>query len=116
VGRSQAPAPDTEVPRPTRQTSKSTAKSIVTYEPGANFVDATLRVVVEQSAGTVISFQPAHLHGTSIGYGASNDIISINFSKRVGDAWAEARASGHSVSILSRARDEEGAGLDEDVD
>lgn len=119
VGRSitpQEPATDAEMLRSTRQTPKSAAKCQVVYKPGANFVDAGLHVVVEQSIGTVVSFQPAHLHGTSIGYGASNAIISINFSQRIKDAWDEAQANGHSVSIISGHGKQNSVGLEGDID
>lgn len=71
-------------------------------EPGANFVDVTIRVVVKQNVGTAISFNPTHFHGTTKGHGASNAIISVTFSKSVGDAWGEARSNGSAVSILSK--------------
>ncbi|KAF8200098.1 hypothetical protein BJ912DRAFT_621791 [Pholiota molesta] len=102
------------------RTRNAIAKPPVVHKPGANFVDATLRVVVEQASGTIISFQPDHLHGTSRGYGASNAIISINFSKRVGDAWADAQAAVADgkplVYELFGQYNREGAGLDEEND
>jgi hypothetical protein len=58
--------------------------------PGASFVDVDLRVAVLQSPGTALAFQPARLHGTTIGQGARNHNIAISFSKRVADAWKEA--------------------------
>lgn len=82
------------------QKSTSDTKT-ASYPPGSSFVDASLRVVVKQSVGTAMSFQPAYLHGTSIGHGASNAIISITFTQRVADAWAEMRAQGTQVSILT---------------
>lgn len=55
--------------------------------PGQNFVDLDLRVLVKQAERTVCAFQPDHLHGTTVGNGAVNHTISINFSRRLADAW-----------------------------
>jgi hypothetical protein len=65
--------------------------------PGASFVDVGLRVAVLQSAGTAIAFQPARLHGTTVGQGAINHNITISFSQRIADAWKEAAESDKAV-------------------
>ena len=65
--------------------------------PGAAFVDVGLHVAVLQSPGTAIGFQPARLHGTTVGHGAKNDNITISFSKWIADAWNEATASARVV-------------------
>ena len=57
---------------------------------GSSFIDISLKVAVQQDAGTVLTFKPDHLHGTSLSHGASNAIIVITFSRRVSDGWAEA--------------------------
>ena len=57
---------------------------------GASFVDVDLQVAVLQSRGTALAFQPARLHGTTIGQGAVNHNITCSFSQRIADAWKEA--------------------------
>jgi hypothetical protein len=61
------------------------------------FVDVDLHVAVLQSPGTAIGFQPARLHGTTIGNGARNHNITTSFSQRVAVAWNEAKASAKAV-------------------
>ncbi len=50
---------------------------------GANFVDVTLKVVVQQAQGTMLAFQSDHIHGTTVSYGTVNHIIAITFSKSI---------------------------------
>ena len=68
---------------------------------GSSFVDIGLKVAVRQDRGTVTAFRPEYLHGTTLAYGAINSIIAITFSKRVGDAWKEARHG--SISVDAQA-------------
>lgn len=120
VGREFAPTPSEEVvpPRNLRSTqqhsgpaSRQSQKSA--YKPGANFVDATLRVVVEQDPATLIAFQPGNVHGTSKGNNlVGNAMITITFSQKVGDEWAKARRDGHPMVSALPAR-KNGAGIDE---
>ena len=56
---------------------------------GANFVDASLRVVVKQAKGTLMVFRPEFYHGTTLAAGAINCAVTYAFSKRVVDAWRE---------------------------
>jgi len=58
--------------------------------PGSSFVDIGLKVVVHQARGTVMAFQPEHLHGTTIAHGAINTGMSISFSRCVSEAWKDA--------------------------
>ncbi|KAF8804648.1 hypothetical protein BYT27DRAFT_7225275 [Phlegmacium glaucopus] len=76
--------------------------------PGATFVDVDLRVAVLQSPATGIGFQPARLHGTTLGHGTINHNISITFSQRVADAWSE--ATGSNKAVISGEGAGEGAG------
>ena len=57
---------------------------------GASFVNVDLQVAVFQCRGTAFAFQPARLHGTTIGQGAVNHNITCRFSQRIADAWKEA--------------------------
>jgi hypothetical protein len=66
-------------------------------QPGAAFVDLDLRVAVLQSPGTAIGFQPARLHGTTVGHGAVNHNITISFSQQVANAWSAATTSAKAV-------------------
>ncbi|KAK6971426.1 hypothetical protein R3P38DRAFT_2479492, partial [Favolaschia claudopus] len=47
---------------------------------GGNFVDMSLRVVVEQATGTLFIFDPTHKHGTTRLCGAHNYTESFTFS------------------------------------
>jgi hypothetical protein len=58
---------------------------------GSSFVDVTLKVAVQQDAGTTIAFKPEYLHGTALSHGEGNSIVAITFSRRVSDAWLEAQ-------------------------
>ena len=58
---------------------------------GANFVDASLKVVVKQAAGTLMVFKPNYYHGTTLPVGALNHAITYAFSKRVADASRKMR-------------------------
>lgn len=64
---------------------------------GANFVDAVLKVVVVNARGSVISFIPAHLHGTTVTCGTFNDGFTFAFSKKLGDSLAELDADGRAT-------------------
>jgi hypothetical protein len=70
--------------------------------PGAAFVNADLRVAVLQSQGTAIGFEPARLHGTTVGHGAKNNNITISFSQWIADAWNEATTSNKAVIAGAR--------------
>jgi hypothetical protein len=71
--------------------------------PGASFVDIGLGVVVHQATGTMMAFQPEHLHGTMAAYGAINLSIAITFSQHVGDAWEDAKKLEGKVEVVSKA-------------
>lgn len=74
---------------------------------GSSFVDIGLKVVVHQSTGTVTAFKPEHLHGTTVSHGLANSILAISFSRRVGDAWAEAAArDGKPVIAYEKVEDQ----------
>jgi hypothetical protein len=70
--------------------------------PGASFVDIGLGVVVRQATGTMMAFQPEHLHGTTTAYGAINLGMAITFSRRVGDAWEDAKKLKGKVEVVSK--------------
>ncbi|EMD30816.1 hypothetical protein CERSUDRAFT_145806 [Gelatoporia subvermispora B] len=57
---------------------------------GANFVDASLHVIVKQDVATLMAFKPDFLHGTTLAHGAINYSITIAFSQRLSDAWEQA--------------------------
>jgi len=75
-----------------------TSTSALSEQPGANFVDADLKVVVQQAPGTAFAFRPDFTHGTTLCNGAVNFGISIAFSERVGKAWEKAQQG---ISIIS---------------
>ena len=88
---------------PTCGASKQASTSQKISQPfidggGANFVDATLKVVVKAAVGTLFIFQPDQLHGTTLAYGAVNHNIAITFSQRVADEYREVLAKGQSIS------------------
>ncbi|KAF8074558.1 hypothetical protein FPV67DRAFT_1574567 [Lyophyllum atratum] len=74
---------------------------------GANFVDASLGVVVKQAKGTIFGFKPEYLHGTTKSYGVLNHAVTITFSRRVADAWLELEAADR-IKIESSAGAGEG--------
>jgi len=73
--------------------------------PGASFVDVGLKVVVRQATGTIMAFQPEQLHGTTISNGAVNTGMAITFSRRVGDAWNDAKKLQGKVDVEAEAMD-----------
>lgn len=79
----------TQVPQPTRTRSDHSSKEIQEFlmtwpqEGGANFVDITLQVLVEQEPGTTMFFRPNYLHGTTLACGAVNSAITFAFSERL---------------------------------
>ena len=50
-------------------------------------MDLNLQVLVKQAEHTAIAFQPDHFHGTTVSNGATNHIISIDFSCWLAEAW-----------------------------
>ena len=66
-------------------------------EGGANFIDATLKVVVKAAPGTLFVFKPEQLHGTTLSHGAVNHNIAITFSQRVADGYREVHQKGQAV-------------------
>ena len=70
--------------------------------PGSSFVDIGLKVVIRQATGTMMAFQPEHLHGTTFSHGAVNTSMIISFSRRVGDAWKEAQELEGRVQVISK--------------
>lgn len=77
--------------KPDASSSIASQKSAKLAGGGANFVDAGLKVVVKQAAGTLMVFRPAHPHGTTAAEGMSNRAISITFSQRILDAYEVAK-------------------------
>lgn len=73
-------------------TSLASQKATGLSGGGANFVDAGLKVVVKQAAGTLMIFRPEHHHGTTAAEGMSNRAVSITFSQRILDAFEKAMA------------------------
>ena len=70
------------------QENKTLSESLTwSWAPGQNFVDLNLQVLVKQAECTAIAFQPDHLYGTTVGNGATNHIISINFLCWLAEAW-----------------------------
>src|SRR5258708_17946890 len=72
--------------------------------PGASFVDIGLGVVVRQATGTMMAFQPEHLHGTTPAYGAINLGMAITFSRRVCEAFEHAKKLEGQVGVVSKPR------------
>ena len=50
---------------------------------GGNFVDVTLRVIVQQAPGTMVAFDAQQYHGTTLSHGVSNCGVSIVFVREV---------------------------------
>lgn len=69
---------------------------------GSSFVDVGLQVVVRHATGSMMAFQPGHLHGTTMAEGAVNMGLLISFSRRVCDAWKEAQELEGQVQIISK--------------
>ena len=69
---------------------------------GANFVDASLQVVVKQAKGTLMVFRPQFYHGTTLAAGAVNHAVTYAFSKRVCDGWRDMQKK-KGVEILDEA-------------
>jgi hypothetical protein len=79
--------------------------------PGGNFVDVSLRVVVEQAAGTLMAFEPEYPHGTTQLNGAHNCMCAITFSLHILEAYEKAvAAKGVTVESGSGAGKGPGAG------
>ena len=68
--------------------------------PGSSFVDIGLKVVVRQATGTMMAFQPECLHGTTSAHGAVNNSIIISFSRRIHDAWEDAKKLHGQVQVV----------------
>jgi len=66
-------------------------------------VDISLKVLVRQKAGTVMAFQPDFLHGTTLTSDAINKGIAICFSRRVREAWEEAKKTDGGASVIAAA-------------
>ncbi|KAK7036891.1 hypothetical protein R3P38DRAFT_2517117, partial [Favolaschia claudopus] len=62
---------------------------------GGNFVDMSLRVVIEQATGTLFMFNPTHRHGTTRLCGAHNYTASFTFSQHIKDAFDKANKGPH---------------------
>jgi hypothetical protein len=56
------------------------------------------------------AFQPMFLHGTTLTSNTINKGIAICFSRRVSEAWKEAKDTDEGVAIISAA----GADMDKD--
>jgi hypothetical protein len=61
---------------------------------GGNFADVSLRVAVEQAAGTLMAFQPEFPHGTTELDGAHSRTCAITFSAHILKAYEKAMAAG----------------------
>ena len=70
---------------------------------GSSFVDVGLKVLVRQKAGTVMAFQPDFLPGTTLTNAAINKGVAICFSRRVGEAWQEAKKRDGGASVIAAA-------------
>lgn len=68
--------------------------------PGSSFVDIGLKVVVRQATGTMTAFQPEYLHGTTVAHGAVNSSMIISFSRRITDAWEDAKKLHGKVQVV----------------
>jgi hypothetical protein len=77
---------------------------------GGNFVDITLRVVVEQATGTLMAFCPKFRHGTTRLCGAHNRIVAITFSSHILKAYETAMRAG-GCKLVSGAGAGEGSSL-----
>ncbi|KAJ7737977.1 hypothetical protein B0H16DRAFT_1571330 [Mycena metata] len=62
---------------------------------GGNFVQMSLKVVVKQATGTLLSFDPSFQHGTTRLCGGHNCTITIAFSARIKDAFEYAKNGFH---------------------
>ncbi|KAK6972311.1 hypothetical protein R3P38DRAFT_2668552 [Favolaschia claudopus] len=71
--------------------TSSPAVSAPSMPGGGNFVDMSLRVVVEQATGTLFIFDPTHKHGTTRLCGAHNYTASFTFSQRIMEAFEKAK-------------------------
>ncbi|KAJ7190609.1 hypothetical protein GGX14DRAFT_603942 [Mycena pura] len=58
---------------------------------GGHFVDMSLKVVVEQAAGTLLNFDSTKPHGTTRLCGAHNYTVSITFSAHIMAAFEKAK-------------------------
>ena len=70
--------------------------------PGSTFVDVGLKVAVRQATGTMTAFQPEHLHGTTSARGAVNTTMIISFSRRINDAWEDAKKLHGQVQVVPK--------------
>lgn len=70
-----------------------------TVHHGGNFVDLNLEVVVQQATGTVMAFQPQHLHGTTLTARSMNYILSLSSTERVRAGFL------HTVDTVARFLD-----------
>ena len=53
-----------------------------------------------------MAFQPEQLHGTTIANGAVNTGMAITFSRRVGDAWKDAKELKGKVDVVAETVDD----------
>ena len=84
-------------------TSQTISGTQIQSFPGSSFVDVGLKVVVRQATGTMMAFQPEQLHGTTIANGAVNTGMAITFSRRVSDAWNDAKELQGKVDVEAEA-------------
>ncbi|TCD60052.1 hypothetical protein EIP91_010799 [Steccherinum ochraceum] len=87
----------------------NTVKEVQTRWPeggGANFVDVGLMVVIKQAAGTLMIFQPDHMHGTTLACGATNWAMTLAFSKPIMQVFEEMIAR----NIEAEIQEKEGVG------
>ncbi|KAG8957890.1 hypothetical protein FRC03_009707 [Tulasnella sp. 419] len=75
---------------------------------GGNFADLTLKVLVKQSAGTLIAFKSEFLHGTTVLAGAHNRHMSIAFSEHVLTAFEKAKQGYQVISGRGAGHGQEG--------
>ncbi|KDR67757.1 hypothetical protein GALMADRAFT_146784 [Galerina marginata CBS 339.88] len=71
---------------------------ILPANKGANFVDLGLRVVVENSAGTLTAFQPECLHGTTEKGGVMNYILALTSTRRVFEGYSDLEKLGAKIA------------------
>lgn len=79
---------------------------------GGNFVEYDTHTIVRGSGNTLMAFQPANPHGTTIAYRVDQITMVLTLTQKLLDAYAKAVASG-GVDRL-HLRDVDGGDLEHD--
>ncbi|KDR65518.1 hypothetical protein GALMADRAFT_148627 [Galerina marginata CBS 339.88] len=82
---------------------------ILPANKGANFVDLGLKVVVENSVGTLTAFQPECLHGTTEKGGVMNYILALTSTRRVLEGYMDLEKSGARIAYSAETDQHENA-------